>query len=243
MRDIDRWILARLNAVIRACAAGYDAYEFHRIYHAVNAFCANDLSAFYLDVIKDRLYCSGSGSAARRSAQTALFRLASTLARLLAPILSHTAEEVWERLGLRSSVPSVQLTDFPSAEGDADAEIEARWEPVHALRDAVNVAVETARQDKLFTNPLEAAVTVRAPRSMLASLEHVAEDLPAILKVSQVRVEPGDAEHPIVAAAPATGRKCARCWLVKPDVGAHPDHPDLCPRCTEVVLSLQGETP
>lgn len=240
LNDLDRWILARLDSVVQSCAAGYEAYEFHRIYHAVNAFCANDLSAFYLDVIKDRLYCSGPASPGRRSAQTALFRLASTMAQLLAPILSHTAEEVWERLGLRATSPSVQLTDFPAANRGAWADVEARWEPVLSLRDAVNLAVEVARQEKRFSNPLEAAVQIRAPQALIDALQPVRDDLPAILKVSQVSLEAADVPEPVITAVRAPGQKCVRCWLVKPEVGTHPDHPELCPRCTEVVLSLEG---
>jgi len=237
MNDLDRWILAKLDQVVDTCVKGYEAYEFHRVYHTINGFCAVELSAFYLDVIKDRLYCSAAASKERRSALTALYTLAQTLARLLAPILSHTAEEVWGFLQMPNKALSVQLADFPTANPGAHQEILARWEPVLAMREQVNLAIESARQSGRLSNPLEARVEVNADPPTCAALAPFADSLPAVFKVSQVALAQtrDEGEGYTVTAAPAPGVKCARCWLVKTDVGSNPAYGDLCGRCAEVV--------
>jgi isoleucyl-tRNA synthetase len=236
MNDLDRWALAQLDGVVASCAAGYDAYEFHRVYHALNNFCAVEMSAFYMDVIKDRLYCSGKTSPERRSAQTALFRIAETMARLLAPVLSHTAEEVWGFLKQPGGLKSVQLADFPVANPSAHAEVIARWEPVLAVREQVNLAVEAARQEKIIGNPLEARVEITADGAALNALRSLESELPSALKVSKVELSSGDTLK--VTVQPATGTKCARCWLIKEDVGVNGEYPDVCGRCAGVVAQI-----
>jgi isoleucyl-tRNA synthetase len=236
--ELDRWALARLDRVVGLCAQGYDSYEFHRVYHAVMNFCEVDLSAFYLDVLKDRLYCSGKESRERRSAQTALFAIAETMARLLAPILSHTAEEVWGLLKRPGGVQSPQLAPFPEPGGPRFAGVLERWEPVMAARERVNLAVEAARQERTIGNPLEARVEVTADAETFGALEPMAELLPVVFKVSQVGLRNGAASGVEAAVTAAPGTKCARCWLVKEDVGADASHPDLCARCATVVNTL-----
>ena len=234
MQDLDRWALAKLDRVVAAAVAGYEIYEFHRVYHAVHNFCTVDLSAFYLDVLKDRLYCSGKTSKERRSAQTALFTIAETLARLLAPILSHTAEEVWALLKLRNEKPSVQLADFPIAHEAHFADLLARRQPLMVIREQVNQAIEAARQAQTIGNPIEAGVEIRADAQVISSLKEFEESLSTLFKVSQVsltEIEQGQE----IRILPAEGVKCARCWLVKQDVGISGDHPDLCARCAAVV--------
>jgi isoleucyl-tRNA synthetase len=238
MLDLDRWALAQLDRVVGLCRQGYDAYEFHRIFHAVNNFCAVELSAFYLDVIKDRLYCSGADSIERRSALTALHAIAETLARLLAPILSHTAEEVWGLLNRPGGAPSPQLAEFPQPAGPRFAGVLERWEPVMAARERVNMAVEAARQEKTIGNPLEARVEVTADPRTYAALDPLASVLPVVFKVSQVALRNGASAAVEAIVSPASGAKCARCWLMKEDVGADESQPELCARCASVVNSL-----
>lgn len=240
MLDLDRWALAQLDRVVAACAAGYEVYEFHRVYHTISSFCVVELSAFYMDVLKDRLYCEASDSLERRSALTALHTLAHTLARLLAPILSHTAEEVWGYLQMPDKPVSVQLADFPTADPSRHAEVLARWEPVLAIRQSVNQAVEAAKQEKRINNPLEAQVELATDARTATALEPFTPYLPVIFKVSQVALSNGRTaeEGTAIRVETARGEKCARCWLIKTDVGTDAAYSDLCGRCAEVIKRL-----
>ncbi len=237
MLDLDLWALGSMDRVVAISKAAYDVYEFHRVFHSLHQFCAVELSSFYLDVLKDRLYCEGKRSLERRSAQTAFHRLADTMARLLAPILSHTAEEVWGYLRIPNKPISVQLASFPEPNADLYAQAMARIEPVIGLREQVNVAVEAARQSGTVVNPLEAQVQIWANGALLDALRLYERQLPAIFKVSQVVLNEGDGA-PQISAGCAQGIKCARCWLVKDDVGSDGEYPDLCGRCARVVRSL-----
>ncbi|MEP6757429.1 MAG: isoleucine--tRNA ligase [Chthonomonadales bacterium] len=236
LQDLDQWALAKLDALVEKCTEGYNAFEFHGVYHAVNNFCAVEMSAFYMDVIKDRLYCSGVASPERRSAQTALYLIATTLAQVLAPVLSHTADEAWEFLGRPGDVPSAQLTDFPTTQVANGPEQIARWEPVLQVREVANIAVEAARQAKTIGNPLEAAIQVTAPESLALALRSFGDELASAFKVSQVSVLDGETLSVEVFAA--EGVKCARCWLMKQDVGVDGTWEDLCGRCAAVVATL-----
>jgi isoleucyl-tRNA synthetase len=236
MEELDRWALAKLGQLVETAAAAYEVYEFHRVFHAVHSFCAVELSAFYLDVLKDRLYASGADWRERRSAQTAMHRLAETLARLLAPILVHTAEEVWDYLKLPDKPESVHLADFPVC-GSVDTALLARWEPILEARETVNKALEEARQAGQIPNARESRVELTADSETCAALSRYEPLLPDVFLVSQValrntRKEPGLE----VRAVPAEGVKCARCWLIKTDVGGDPAHPALCSRCARAVV-------
>jgi isoleucyl-tRNA synthetase len=232
MQELDRWVLARLDSVVADAAAGYDAFEFHRVFHAVHNFCVVDLSAFYLDVIKDRLYCSRFDSPERRSAQTALYTLAHTLVRLLTPVLSFTCEEVWGYLHREGMEESPQLASFPSPDPSAHGDILERWRPLVELRETVNQAVEAARNARHIANAQEAGVQIGLSAEKAARLAPFADILPVVLKVSQAEVLPGTEG---IQVARAAGAKCARCWIVKTDT--HPDT-ELCSRCAAVVSSL-----
>jgi isoleucyl-tRNA synthetase len=259
MQDLDRWALAQLDRVVLACQAGYDAYEFHRVYHAVNEFCAVQMSAFYLDVIKDRLYCEGKGSVERRAAQTALHTLAVTLAKLLAPVLSHTADEVWGYLKVADKAPSAQLADFPTPKPNEYADVIARWEPVTHVQREVSRHIEYARQQGVVTNPLDARVEVSLHPEFDRDLTVLGDSLSVVLKASQAAIVPYDAGYDMSqppkpgevtgesggvrsTISRAQGQKCARCWLVKEDVGSNQEYPDLCGRCASVVSSLPDQT-
>jgi isoleucyl-tRNA synthetase len=243
MEELDRWALSRLAQVVAACHSAYEQYAFHRVYQTVIHFCTVDLSAFYLDVLKDRLYASGKTWPARRSAQTALHQLASTLARVLAPILPHTMEEVWDHLKMEAKPESVHLADYPQA-GCVDEELLKTYTQLLEVREAVLAGLEAAKQSGRITNPLESLVRLRADATYYPTLAARKGSLASLFIVSQVVLEEmEDGEESAgtkglqVEVEPAPGKKCARCWLVLPDVGIHADHPLLCTRCVQAVSS------
>ncbi len=227
MEELDIWALEQLNRVVQTGENAYNRYEFHRVYQSVINFCSVELSAFFLDVLKDRLYASAADSKERRSAQTAMHRIAETLARLLAPILPHTTEEVWGYLKIEDMPESVHLAALPSAHSSDEA-LTARWTPLLEARETVKKAIEEARQSGKIGNPLEARISLPASYSALASF---GDKLPSLFLVSQVAIGETDA----IEVAPAVGVKCARCWLIKTDVGTAPEYPELCARCAEAM--------
>ncbi|MCC6442515.1 MAG: isoleucine--tRNA ligase [Armatimonadetes bacterium] len=233
LMELDRWAMLRLQQVIEQAAAAYEGYEFHRVYHTVHNFCAVDLSAFYLNVLKDRLYASAPASRERRSAQTVLFDLCSALARLLAPVISHTAEEVWRYLpGERTE--SVFLADFPQPDARfQDEALAALWERIREARDEAYRVLEEARQSGQIAQSLEAAVTLACPPDLYELLEPYASQLSEVLIVSGANLVPAPTLE--VTVTPAPGTKCERCWLVLPTVGQSREHPGLCQRCADVV--------
>jgi isoleucyl-tRNA synthetase len=250
----DQYILARTNELVGRCAKAYEAYEFHRVYHLVNSFCVNDLGAQYLDISKDRLYCSSPDDAVRRSAQAAIHAVAERLLAILAPILVFTADEGWALLPASAGRPdSVHLADFP-AEVDAwnRPELVARWEKLLGVRADVLKAIEPLRQapTKVIGNSLEAAVAlVSGDASTLDFLRAHTALLPRLFIVSTVAVEEGAAEgigegaasvglKVGVKIARATGEKCERCWTYTTEVGADTDHPALCARCATAVRRI-----
>jgi isoleucyl-tRNA synthetase len=232
--ELDRWALAQLDRVVQTSVAAYDRYEFHRVYQSVLNFCGVELSAFYLDVLKDRLYASAARSPERRSAQTAMHRIAETLARLLAPVLVHTTDEVWGYLKLPNKPESVHLADLPTAT-EPDTALIARWEPVLLARDAVKKALEEARQAQVIGNPLESRVELLVDAETYAALTPFVDQLPALFLVSQAVLSAGTEPGLTVRVSTAEGVKCPRCWLIKTDVGSDPAHPDLCARCADAI--------
>ncbi|MDR3706750.1 MAG: isoleucine--tRNA ligase [Capsulimonadaceae bacterium] len=234
--EIDRYALHLLRQLVVDATAAYEAYEFHKAVQAIHQFCAVDMSSFYLDVLKDRLYAEAPRSRARRSAQTVLFEITSTLTRLLSPILSFTAEEVWQCLRMPDKPESVELASFPSPKAEfCDDDLADRWRALLEFRDRVNKAIETARQSKAIGKPLEAFVKIEAaPETYKLLLPYLAV-LPSLFLVSEVELllhEGPDA----VTVSPASGTKCARCWLVKTDVDPATG---LCGRC-EAAISQSG---
>ena len=228
-----------MDRVVQAATEAYNVYAFHKVYHAVHNFCAVELSAFYLDVLKDRLYASGPDWPERRSAQTALHRLAETLARLLAPLLVHTTEEVWDYLKLPDKPESVHLAALPDLSG-RDYGLTVPWDQILALRDTVQVALEEKRQSGEVRNSLEARVHLDVDADTYRALEPYRAELPALLLVSQIALAQTRLEAGVsVTVTPAEGIKCARCWLIKTDVGADPAHPELCARCARAVSDLE----
>ncbi|HEY3266169.1 MAG TPA: isoleucine--tRNA ligase [Armatimonadota bacterium] len=247
MREIDRWAALRLQEVITECVAGYNAYEFTRVYRALYGFCTTELSSFYLDVLKDRLYASAPNSVERRSAQTALYKIAEALILLAAPVLVFTAEEAWQELRKSNAAlpESVHLALFPEADDSwRDDALKAGWDRVLALRDDVNKALEEARTSGAIGKPIEARVTI-SERERYSVAQAMATDMEALreaLNVSQVVVR-ANADEDSVAVAPAEGGKCPRCWLIKTDIGADPELPEVCARCSAAISGMNlGET-
>ena len=235
MLELDKWAITRLNDLLTRCYGYYDNYEYHNVSHAVNDFCVVDLSSFYFDILKDRLYCDEKDGLSRRSAQTALFLILDAMTRLFAPILAFTCDEIWLAMPHRQgdderNVVFNQMVE-PYAEYALDEAAMARWTQLAKLRDGVNAALEQARADKQIGKALEAEVDVTVPAEMAFAAQMDAEQLADVLIVSQVRVTVGDELK--VTVKSAGGTKCARCWKVLPTVNG-----ELCPRCAAVVAKL-----
>jgi len=240
MLELDQWILLRAETLVTRCRAWYDELAFHKVYHALYDFATVDLSAFYLDVLKDRLYTAAAKSRARRSAQTALHRLAGALVRLVAPVMTFTAEEVWGFLGQPGSV---HLALFPEpAELTAGLPGEQRkraenWDRLMIVREDVLKSLEAARQEKFIGAPLEARVRLTANGSLYPLLRQYAGELPALFIVSQVVLDE-QAGEVSVQVERAEGVKCERCWKYTTDVGSTPRFPTICAACAAAVSEM-----
>ena len=233
--EFDRFALSLYARLSEHVQRAYDEFDFQTIFHAINEFMTVDLSAFYLDVSKDRLYTFRADSLERRSAQTALFAIADGLTRLMAPVLSITADEIWRRLpGPRAA--SVHLARFPDDAGRwRDAGLEAQWQMLLDVRRAVNHALETARQRKDIGNALSAQVTITASGEVADLLDRHAADLPMLLITSAVSLRRADAADLAVEVAHAAGDKCPRCWRYVTDAVPEGDLAGLCGRCADAV--------
>jgi isoleucyl-tRNA synthetase len=247
LQPIDRWALHRLATLIARARDAYDAYEFHTVFHAVNNFCSVDLSATYLDILKDRLYTEAKTGPARRAAQTTLESILTALVRLMAPILSFTAEDIWTHLPAGSRpVPSVHLSEFPSppTQWELPGDVSAHWDRLFEARSHVAKALERARASKTIGASLDARVALYAAGSLRDALGKDRHELPTLFIVSDVALDgydqrPGHAEalapELAVVVEHAPGEKCARCWAYRTDVGTDPRHVDVCRRCAGVL--------
>ncbi len=245
MDELDRFALLQLQDLILKIRQGYDRFEFHRVYHALHNYCVVDLSSFYLDILKDRLYTSPAGSQARKSAQTVIHIILQTVLKLMAPILSFTAEEAWEHMPHRPS-PSVHMEAFPEIDAKLqDKALSQRWEKILALRNEVQRVLEAARRDKVIGHPLDAKVRIALPPEMVEEFGGEAELFRTVFIVSQVTIEPESAltdpsegvEMPglKIQVESATGEKCERCWVRSDKVGQFADQPKICDRCHEAI--------
>ena len=239
---IDVWILLRAEELVRKCRDWYAEYAFHKVYRALYDFAVTDLSALYFDILKDRLYTAGPTSPERRSGQTALYRLNLALARLLAPILSFTCEEVWMHTKHRAgTTASVHVDVFPDPSelsegiGFEQRQQAAEWENLIPVREQVLKALDTAREDKVIGASLEAAVKLTAGGEMFERLRKFESDLPALFIVSQATVERGSGEALEIRIERARGDKCERCWKYTTDVGNDPDFPTVCAPCARIL--------
>ena len=244
LEELDRFALASYNNLVKACREAYDRYEFHAVYRAVYNFCVVDMSNFYLDIIKDRLYCGDD--AGRRSAQTALYTILDGMTRLIAPILAFTSDEIWHAMKHAKGVDaeSVLLNDMPedNAAFALDEAAQTRWNRLVSLRDAVNKALENARNAGVFKKAQDTEVTVSVSAEDADFLKDV--DLASLCIVSKVTVTTDSVEGEkneeclipcTIAVKLSEAPKCPRCWNHNEHIGTEGHHPELCPRCAAVV--------
>ena len=246
MNELDRFTLIRLNRMTEKVLDAYENYEFHIVYQAVHHFCAVEMSAFYLDISKDRLYASAPDEVGRKAAQTVLYEALTVITKLIAPILPHSADEVWKYIPGQTDI-SVQLTDMPQPNKSLYEEaLENKWDRFITLREDVFKALEEARNQKTIGNSLGAAVHLY-PNAETFELLAQFPDLDQLFIVSQVALHPAGTQAPAealnfaklsVLVTVADGEKCERCWIVTTEVGQSADHPTLCKRCASVVVNL-----
>jgi isoleucyl-tRNA synthetase len=256
LEEIDRWMLDRAAELSRKCREWYAGYDFHRVYHAIHDYCVVDLSSFYFDVLKDRLYTKAPRSDSRRSAQTAVWKISSALVRLLAPILVFTTEEIWKMLPADKQAPgSVHQAEFADAGSLASGisrEAAEQWARLAQVRAAVLLALEQARAVKAIGGGLEAKVKLHAG-SEAPGLQKLLQErrgvLPALFIVSQVEVEPSAPEGTVqsdvlpglaIKIERADGAKCERCWNYSTHVGENPRYPTVCERCTAALAEIES---
>lgn len=236
--EIDKWAIYKLNELIDKVKNGYDTFEFHQVYHAIHNFCVVDMSNFYLDVLKDRLYTEKADSQARRAAQTAMFIILDALTRMIAPILAYTSDEIWKFMPHHSDADAenVVYNSMPEKLSvDCDSEFAAKWDKIHELRDTVKKSLEVVIKEKTIRSSLEASVTLKASGDELDFLKSVESELATIFIVSQVNVVEADVNELGVEVAKAKGEKCERCWSFSETVGTDSEHPTICKRCAEIL--------
>lgn len=245
--ELDRWALGELDEVVAKVRAAYEAYEFHTVYHTLYDFCTVTLSARYFDILKDRLYTFAPRNPARRSAQTALYRIVDALARMLATLLVFTADEIWENLPSHGSrEASVHLTELPSAGGQRDEELAARWASIFSVRDEVMHALEEARDAKLIGSSLEAHIEIETSGVAYDHLEQFRDQLRYVFIVSEVTLRKREgivvAERGItrVTVNRADGQKCERCWNYSTRVGESAKYPTVCERCVAALQEIEA---
>jgi isoleucyl-tRNA synthetase len=249
--ELDRWMLERTAELVKKCREWYAAYDFHRVYHALHDYCVVDLSAFYFDVLKDRLYTKAARNRSRRSAQTAVWQITSALVRLAAPILVFTSEEIWSHLPKLPGEPaSVHISIFPdegALRSGFEPNAKAEWENFRALRAQVLQELERARERKFISASLEARIRLRSNGPHLQFLRIRAVDLPSLFIVSQVEILPSDS-HVLgtdsgavqIEVLRADGTKCERCWNYSTHVGENSRYPGICERCSEALAEIEG---
>ncbi|UOO37654.1 isoleucine--tRNA ligase [Oscillospiraceae bacterium CM] len=251
LAELDKWAVVRFNRLVERVRAAYDRYEYHTIYHGIHNFCAVEMSSFYLDVIKDRLYCDGTDSDSRKSAQSAIYLILDGLVRLIAPILAFTAEEIWAAMphGKNTDTESVLYNDMPAYNPayNFSMDQETVWETLLALRTDVNKALELARADKIVGKPLDAEITLYLDDVGKKAFKLIEDkNLKELFIVSKVTVADGSGQGysaqefkgAVIAVGASSAAKCARCWTHDDALGNNALHPELCPRCAEVVSSI-----
>ncbi len=237
---IDKWAINKLNELIKKVKNGYDTYEFHQVYHAIHNFCVVDMSNFYLDVLKDRLYTEKADSKSRRAAQTAIYIILDSMTRMLAPILCYTADEIWRFMPHANScdVENVMYNQMPEVLPlTLEENFIVNWDKIHELRDSVKKEIELAVKNKVVKTSLEAAITISSYGQPYEFISSVLDELKAAFIVSDVKLTekaPGG-EIISIKVEKAQGEKCERCWAYSDTVGKCSEHPTLCSRCAEVI--------
>jgi isoleucyl-tRNA synthetase len=254
MEELDRWMLSRTADLAQKCSRWYENFEFHRVFHALHDFAVVDLSAFYFDVLKDRLYTFAPRNRSRRSAQTAVWRISNALLRLVAPIMAFTSEEIWRYFPHAPGGPeSVHMAMFPeirSRELALEPAKDAAWEKLRAVRTEVLRALEAARNAKLISGALEAKVILSAGNDLAPLLEEYKPWLPPLFIVSHVSIaasaSPGAMKSETIPGLSveierADGVKCERCWNYSTHVGENADYPTVCERCVKALDEIESE--
>jgi isoleucyl-tRNA synthetase len=247
MLEIDRFALSRLAALQQDILAHYKVYEFHPVVAKLQIYCSEDLGAFYLDILKDRLYTTGADSLARRSAQTALWQITQAMLRWMAPFLSFTAEEAWAVLSAAGKVaPAEQVSIFTTRFAElpvADPQLLDKWARIRAVRELANKEIEALREAGKVGSSLQARVDIEVPADsqgdLLAALQSLGDDLRFVFITSDATVKAGPELR--ATPAPVSDTKCERCWHYRADVGHDPAHPGICGRCTTNLFGA-GET-
>ncbi len=237
---IDKWALSRLDELNKKVREGYDTFEFHQVFHAIHNFCVVDMSNFYLDVLKDRLYTELADSEGRRAAQTTIFMILDAMTRMVSPILAFTSDEIWQFMPHRScdNCENVVFNELPGLTGvQVDDDFIAAWNRIHELRDAVKKSIELAVKDKVIRTSLESKITLTCGEADYAFLTKVKNELTAALIVSQVEIVSADVNELQVKVEHADGEKCERCWSYSDTVGKNPEHKTLCARCIAVLAN------
>jgi isoleucyl-tRNA synthetase len=246
--ELDRFTLGQLDQMSERVLAAYESYEFNVVYQSVHHFCAVDLSALYLDIVKDRLYASSPDAVGRRATQTVLYEALTVITRLVAPVLPHTADEIWKFTPGVQHI-SVQLSQMPDVKQNRyDAELEQKWLKFIEIRDDVLKALEDARAKKLIGNALGAAIDLYVDEETAGLLSQF-EQLEQLFIVSKAAVHTAESipagsiqfKKLAILVSAAEGEKCERCWNVTPEVGMSKAHSTLCRRCAEVVTSHYKE--
>ena len=235
LMPIDKWALAKLNILIDKVKEAYDKYEFHIVYHAIHNFCVVDMSNFYLDVLKDRLYTEKSDSKARRASQTSIYIILNAMTRMIAPILAYTSDEIWKYMPHSSSEKAehVIYNEMPEkVDITIDDDFMAFWDEIHELRNDVKKSLETFIKDKTIKSSLEAKVTLAASGDKLAFLKKAENELATAFIVSEVEIVENSSELEIKIEK-AEGEKCERCWVISKTIRENSEHPTLCSRCCE----------
>ncbi len=255
LSELDRWALHKTEQIIARTTRAYETYEFHRVYSILHNFCAVEMSAFYFDILKDSLYCDATDSATRRASQTVMHRVLLALAKLCAPLLVHTAEEVWSSIReaclatADEDVASVHLALWPQADEPLlDDNLDAKWQRIIDVRTEVAREIEKLSGDKTIGSAMEASVELFVQNEkLLALLQPYEQNLAALFIVSEVALSPGESADATpalevdglqVLVKKSAHAKCERCWNLRPSVGDDADHPTLCARCAEVVQAL-----
>ena len=246
LEELDKWALMRLDDLTREVTGAYDEFDYHIVFHAIHNFCVLDMSSFYLDIIKDRLYVEKTDSVTRRAAQTAAYDILVAMTKLIAPILCFTAEEIWsfipktkdmdERSVIFNEISAVSAHTFSD-------EFRAKWDRIHAIRDDVNKALELARGEKVIGKSLEACVALTCDGELYDFVKSVEDSLSETFIVSDVKLIKGEGKSSEgayveglgVSVEKAEGEKCERCWMYSKSVGSVSEHPTLCKRCAEVL--------
>lgn len=245
MQDIDKWALLKLEELKEKVTAAYDAFEFHQVYHSVRNFCVIDMSNFYLDVLKDRLYCDETDGSSRKAAQSAMYIILNSLTKLIAPILAFTSQEIWESMPHLEgeNTEHVLLNDMPAKEClSVPNGFMEKWDRINSVKDAVKKQLEELRAQKVIGSSLDAEVTLFAQGELFDFLSDIKAVLPQVLIVSKVSIVNGNGGKEDedfaglgIESKKAEGCKCARCWTYSDSVGKDSAHPDICERCASVI--------